>query len=249
MINQISLPEKINIEDKKDNRYGVVIEPFYPGFGMTVGNALRRVLLASLEGAAVTSFKIDGVQHEFDAIDGVKEDVVEIMLNLKKLRVKVYSDEPVKLELSAKGEKVLTGKDITKNSDVEVSNTDLVIATLTDKNSSFNMEITVEQGLGYVTVEQREKEKMEIGTISLDSSFSPILNVGFDVSNVRVGKMTNYEKLTFDILTDGTITAEDAIAKASTVLAHHFNLWAEVKTTDEKVVEEEEVENEEEDKK
>ena len=112
------------------------------------------------------------------------------------------------------------------------------------------MEITVEQGLGYVTVEQREKEKMEIGTISLDSSFSPILNVGFDVSNVRVGKMTNYEKLTFDILTDGTITAEDAIAKASTVLAHHFNLWAEVKTTDEKVVEEvdaseEEVEDEE----
>ena len=194
MINQISLPEKINIEDKKDNRYGVVVEPFYPGFGMTVGNALRRVLLSSLEGAAVTSFKIDGVQHEFDAIDGIKEDVVEIMLNLKKLRVKVYSDEPVKLELSAKGEKVLTGKDITKNSDVEVSNTDLVIATLTDKSSSFNMEITVEQGLGYVTVEQREKEKMEIGTISLDSSFSPILNVGFDVSNVRVGKMTNYEK-------------------------------------------------------
>ncbi|MBT4349311.1 DNA-directed RNA polymerase subunit alpha [bacterium] len=240
MANQISLPDKIKIEDKKDNRYEVIIEPFYPGFGVTVGNALRRVLLSSLAGAAVTSFKIDGVQHEFDTINGVKEDVVEIMLNLKKLRIKLFSDEPVKLQLSAKGEKVLTAGDIAKNADVEVANTDLVIATLTDKSSNVNMEITVEQGLGYVTVEQREKEKMEIGTILVDSSFSPVLNVGFDVSHVRVGKMTNYEKLTFDILTDGTVTAEEAIVKASATLASHFDLWSGDRTMPEVAEEENE---------
>ena len=239
MANQISLPDKIKIEDKKDNRYEVVIEPFYPGFGVTVGNALRRVLLSSLAGAAVTSFKIDGVQHEFDTIDGVKEDVVEIMLNLKKLRVKVFSDEPVKLQLSAKGEKVLTAGDIAKNADVEVANTDLVIATLTDKGSNVNMEIIVEQGLGYITVEQREKEKMEIGTILVDSSFSPVLNVGFNISHVRVGKMTNYEKLTLDILTDGTATAEEVVVKASAILANHFDLWSGDKVISE-VVEENE---------
>lgn len=226
MANQISLPEKINITDQKDHRYQVIIEPFYPGFGVTIGNALRRVLLSALPGAAVTSFKIEGVQHEFGAINGVKEDVVEIALNLKKLRIKVFSDEAVKIKLNGKGEKILTGADIEKNSDVEVINKDLVIATLTDKNSTLNMELTVERGLGYVTVEQREKEKLEIGTIAIDSSFSPVLNVGYDIKHVRVGNMTNYEQLTLDLTTDGTANADEAIAQAAQILAEHFSLWS-----------------------
>jgi len=226
MANQISLPEKISIIDQKDHRYQVVIEPFYPGFGVTIGNALRRVLLSALSGAAVTSFKIDGVQHEFGAVQGIKEDVVEIALNLKKLRVRVFSDEPVKIKLHGKGETVLTGADIEKNSDVEVLNKDMVIATLTDKNSTLNMELVVEKGLGYVTVEQREKEKLEIGTIAIDASFSPVLNVGYEIKHVRVGKMTNYEQLTLDLTTDGTITVDEAIAQASQILAEHFSLWS-----------------------
>ncbi len=249
MANQIPLPDKITINDKKDNNYQVVIEPFYPGFGVTVANALRRVLLSSLPGGAVTSFKIDGVQHEFDTIDGVKEDVVAIMLNLKKLRVHVFSDEPVKLSLSAKGEKVVTAKDISKNSDVEVVTPELVIATLTEKTSKMEMEIIVEKGLGYETVEQREKQKLEIGTIAIDSSFSPVLNVGYNIENVRVGKMTNYEKVTFDILTDGTIDADTAIKAAATILKDHFDVWSNIANIEngEEVAEDEDEEADSED--
>jgi len=221
----ITLPDKISIKDKKNNRYEVVIEPFYPGFGITLSNTLRRVLLSSLEGAAVTSFKIEGAQHEFDSVDFVKEDLVEIMLNLKKLRLKLHSDEPVKLTLETKGEKEVTAADITKNADVEIVNNDLVIATLTDKKAKFEMELVVERGIGYETVEMRdEKEKLEIGNMAIDASFSPILNVGYDIENVRVGEMTNYEKLTMDILTDGTIDAESAISRAARVLEEHFTL-------------------------
>lgn len=219
----ITLPEKISIKDLKDNRYEVVIEPFYPGFGVTVGNSLRRVLLSSLGGAAVTSFKIDGAQHEFDSVEFIKEDLVEIMLNLKKLRLKVFSEEPIKLHLEVKGEKVVTAADITKNSDVEIINQDLVITTLTDKSAKLSMEMTVEQGLGYEVVEQRdEKEKLEIGNVAIDANFSPILNVSHDIQHVRVGEMTNYEKLTLNILTDGTIDAKEAISKAATILESQF---------------------------
>lgn len=245
MANQIPLPDKITINDKKDNNYQVIIEPFYPGFGVTIANSLRRVLLSSLPGGAVTSFKIDGVQHEFDTIDGVKEDVVEIMLNLKKLRVHVFSDEPVKLSLSAKGEKVVTAKDISKNSDVEIVSPELVIATLTEKTSKLEMEIIVEKGLGYETVEQREKQKLEIGTIAIDSSFSPVLNVGYNIENVRVGKMTNYEKVIFNILTDGTIDAEEAIKSAATILKDHFDVWSNVQNTTSEETETEENDEEE----
>lgn len=221
---QITLPDKISIKDLKDNRYEVVMEPFYPGYGVTVGNSLRRTMLSSLSGGAVTSFKVEGAQHEFDSIDFIKEDLVEIMLNLKKLRLKVFSDEPVKLTLSVKGQKVVTAADIAKNSDVEVINTDLEIATLTDKNAKFEMELTVEKGLGYFTVEQRtDREKLEIGHIAIDASFSPVLNVGFNIENVRVGEMTNYEKLTMEILTDGTIGADVAISQAASILQEHFN--------------------------
>lgn len=247
MANQIPLPDKITVNDKKDNNYQVVIEPFYPGFGVTIANALRRVLLSSLPGGAVTSFKIDGVQHEFDTIDGIKEDVVEIMLNLKKLRVHVFSDEPVKLSLSVKGEKIVTAKDISKNSDVEIVSPELVIATLTEKTSKLDMEITVEKGLGYETVEQREKQKLEIGTIAIDSSFSPVLNVGYNIENVRVGKMTNYEKVVFNILTDGTIDAEEAIKSAATILKDHFDIWSNVENVQNTETDEDENDEEDED--
>ncbi len=220
---QITLPEKISVSDLKDNRYQVVIEPFYPGFGITVGNSLRRVLLSSLEGSAVTSFKIEGAKHEFDSVDFVKEDLVEIMLNLKKLRLKCFSAEPVKLTIDVKGEKEVMAKDIKANADVEIINTDLIIATLTDKRAKLVMEITVEKGLGYLTVDQRsERGKLEIGNIAIDSSFSPVLNVGYNIENVRVGEMTNYERLIMDILTDGTVDALAAISRAAMILRDQF---------------------------
>lgn len=223
---QITLPDKINIKDLKDNHYEVVIEPFFPGFGVTVANSLRRVLLSSLEGAAVTAFKVDGAQHEFDSIDGVKEDLVEIMLNLKQLRLKCFSDEPVVLNIDIKGEKEVTAADIKKNADVEIMNPDLVIATITDKNIKLSMEITVAKGRGYVTVEQRDdSKKLEISNIAIDSSFSPVLNVGYKIDNVRVGEMTNYEKVTMDMVTDGTIDAKEAISRAAKILEDHFALF------------------------
>lgn len=223
-MNKISLPEEISVIDKKNNHYQVVIEPCYPGYGVTIGNALRRVMLSSLPGAAVTSFKIEGVQHEFDTVPHVKEDLVEIMLNLKKLRLKLFSDEPVVLNIEAKGEKVVTAKDIKKNSDVEIMNEDLVIATMTDKSAKLNMEITVERGIGYVAVEQNdEKAKLPIGTVATDANFSPAMNVGFNIEYVRVGEMTNYEKLIMDVLTDGTMDAREAVSQASVLLRDHFS--------------------------
>jgi len=220
---QITLPDKISIKDLKNNQYQVVIEPCYPGFGVTLGNALRRVLLSSLEGGAVTSFRVEGAKHEFDSIENIKEDLIEIMLNLKQLRLKVFSDEPVKLKLEAKGEKVVTAADIAKNSDVEIINKDLVIATLTDKQAKLTMEITAEKGLGYVTVEQKNKgEKLEISNIAIDSSFSPVLNIGYSIENVRVGEMTNYEKLILEIQTDGSITPKSAIQSAVNILVNEF---------------------------
>ncbi len=224
MLKEISLPQKVSIKDLKNNSFQAIIEPFYPGYGVTIGNSLRRVLLSSLEGAAVTSFKINNTQHEFDTIEGVKEDVVEIMLNLKGLRLKVFSEDPVKLKLEVKGEKVVKAKDIKKNSDVEIANKDLIIATVTDKSVNFSMEIVVEKGLGYEVTEQKDNKNLEIGRITVDSSFSPVLNVGFEIQNVRVGKMTNYEKLILNITTDGTISGEEAINKAAFILKDHFNL-------------------------
>lgn len=222
---QITLPEKISFKELKDNHYQMIIEPLYPGFGVSMGNILRRVLLSSLPGGAVTSFKVAQAQHEFDSIDYVKEDLVEVMLNLKQLRLRVFSDEPVKLILEAKGEKVVKAGDITKNADVEIINKDLVIATLTDKQAKISMEITVEKGIGYQAVEMRDsKEKLEIGNIAIDANFSPILNVGFEIDYVRVGQMTNYERLTMDILTDGTASAQDAVSQSATILRDHFNL-------------------------
>lgn len=230
MSNNISLPSKIEIEvDKKDKRFGTVtIEPCFPGYGITIGNALRRVLLSSLEGCAVTSIKVKNVQHEFSSLPHIKEDILEIILNLKKLRLKIFKDDPVVLNLKVKGEKEVTAAEIEKNSDVEVINSDLKIATLTNRNAELDMEIRVAKGLGYVSVDQKEsqpgEERNEIGVILVDSIFTPLVNVGMKIENVRVGQMTNYEKLILNIETDGTISPKDAVEKSAKILIDHFNL-------------------------
>ncbi len=220
---KIALPQKIEFKKgDKPNEKLVVIEPCYPGYGITIGNSLRRVLLSSLPGAAVVGVKIEGAEHEFTTLPHIKEDILEIILNLKQLRLKVFSEEIVKLELSVHGKKEVKAKDIKKNSDVEIVNPDLTIAHITDMAGSLNMEIYVSQGIGYETVDNRENRKKEIGYIEVDSIFSPIVSVGVKVENVRVGKMTNWDKLILDITTDGTMTPEDAFERAVTILIEQF---------------------------
>ena len=223
----ILLPSKIEIiPGERDNESVLTMEPFFHGYGHTVGNALRRVLLSSLQGAAVTAVKIKGGSHEFQALPNVKEDVLEIILNLKQLRLKVFSDEPVKLTLHAKGEKKVTGKDIAPNSDVEVANPNLHIATLTDKSAELEMEITVAKGRGYVPTEERGKDRGALGTIAIDALYSPIRSVGYRVEDVRVGQITNFDKLMLTIETDGTVDADEAVRSSAKILIDHFALLA-----------------------
>jgi len=222
----IILPSKIEIKKGKNkNEATVTVEPCYYGYGTTLGNAIRRVMLSSLPGAAATAVKIKGVQHEFSTIPHVKEDVVEVLLNIKQLRLKVFSAEPVRLVLKAKGEKEATAADILESSDVEIINKDLHIATLTSKNADLEMEIFVSQGRGFLPVEAREKEKLELGAIAVDSIFAPIKNIGYKVENVRVGDITNYDRLILDVETDGTITPEEALKQSVQILIDHFNLF------------------------
>ncbi len=222
---KIPVPNNASFEDLGSNQYRVVVEPLYPGYGVTIGNSLRRVLLSSLPGAAVTAVKIKGVDHEFSTIPNVKEDVIEIILNLKQLRMKSHSDQPVRMELKVKGEKVVTAADFKKNADVEIVNPDLHIATLDNKSADFEMEIVVNTGRGYVAVEQRENEKLEIGMIAVDAIYTPIKTVNFEIQNVRVGQITNFDKLTMTIETDGTTNGKDAMDVASGVLMQHFALF------------------------
>jgi len=238
----ILLPSKIEFKEGKNKNEGIiVIEPCYQGYGTTLGNALRRVLLSSLPGAAVTAVKIKGVAHEFSTIPYVKEDVIEIILNLKQLRLRVFSEEPVRLILKAKGEKEVKAKDIEKSSDVELVNPNLHIATLTNKNADLEMEIFVSQGRGYLPTENQEKENLEVGVIAIDSVFTPIKNVGYKVEDTRVGQITNYDKLTLNIETDGTISPKEAFRQAVNILMDHFKLLAEIDKKEEtpsKVLEE-----------
>jgi len=219
----IPLPKKVEAKKIADNKAEITIEPLYPGYGTTMGNALRRVLLSSLSGAAITSVKISGVEHEFSTIAGVKEDVVDILLNLKKIRIKMNSDEETKLKISVSGDKKVTAADIKKTSGIEIANSDCLIATLTEKTSKFEAELTVRMGKGYVPVEQREKEKLEIGNIAIDAIFTPIKLVNYTVENVRVGQMTNYNRLRLIIETDGTVTPEQATAESLGILIKQFS--------------------------
>lgn len=219
------LPSKIRFAKGERPHEGVLtVEPCAQGYGTTIGNALRRVLLSSLPGAAVTAVKIKGVDHEFSTINGVKEDVLEIILNLKALRLKCHSAEPVKVSLSVKGEKTVTAADFEKNADVEIVNKDLVIATLTDKSSNFELEITVAQGRGFRTTEERLKEKLELGTIAIDALYSPVINVSYKVEATRLGEKTDYDKLILTVETDGTMDPLDACRDSVAILLDHLNL-------------------------
>lgn len=221
---EIQLPESIKIDEKENNKAVVTIEPLYPGYGLTLGNALRRVLISSLPGSAITAIKIKGVQHEFSSIEHVKEDIVDIILNIKLIRIKlIKEDDDIVLTLKAKGEKVVTTKDIKTTAGIEIVNPDQIIATLTDKSAELEMELTIGSGLGYSSVESREKEKPEIGVIAIDSIFTPVLKARFEIENVRVGQMTNYDRLTLQIETDSTITPTDAFNKATEMLVNHFS--------------------------
>ncbi|MFO0702596.1 MAG: DNA-directed RNA polymerase subunit alpha [Candidatus Andersenbacteria bacterium] len=193
MLDKIKLPTHVSFtpDSKDERRATLVLEPLHTGYGVTLGNALRRTLLSTLPGAAITAVKIKGVEHEFATVPGVKEDVISIILNLKKVRMRSHKAEPVTLSLEKKGEGVVTAGDFATSSDVEVVNPDQVIATVTDKDATFQLDVTVEQGRGYVPVEDREKEELPIGTIAIDSIFTPIRNVSLDVSAARVGQITN----------------------------------------------------------
>lgn len=218
------LPSKVEFHEGDTAHKGaVVIMPCYHGYGTTLGNAFRRVLLSSLPGTAVEYFKVKGVQHEFTTIEGVQEDVVEVMLNLKQLAVKVFSDEPVKLELVKKGPGKVTAGDITKNSAVEIVNKDLVLCNLT-KNKTLEMEIVVGRGRGYKPVEEKDRQNYDLGTVVVDSVYTPVKDVGYEVEYTRVGDITNYEKLVINIETNGTITPPEAMRQATQILMDHFSI-------------------------
>jgi len=220
----IALPKKIEFKAGKDSHEGIItVEPLFPGYGMTLGNSLRRVLLSSLPGAAVIGAKIKGASHEFMALPHIKEDVLEILLNLKQLRLKAFTEEEVRLELKVKGKKVVKASDIAKNSEVEIKNPELVIAHVTDEAGSLDIEITVQEGRGYKMAENTKKDNREIGYIEIDSIFSPVTLVSISVENTRVGKMTNWDKLVLDVKTDGTISAEDAFKEAVKILVNQYS--------------------------
>jgi len=222
------LPSKIEFsQDEKNPHQGLMtISPCFYGYGTTLGNAIRRVLLSSLPGAAVEAFKISGVQHEFTTIDGVKEDAVEIMLNIKQLIVNVFTDEPVTLSWTKKGPGAVTGADFEKNSNVEIVNKDQVICHLTN-NKPFELEITVGRGRGFKTSEQKDRAGYDLGTIVIDSIYTPIKDVGYHVEFTRVGDVTNYEKLVLNIETNGTVSPEDAVHQAVQILMDHFSVVLE----------------------
>jgi len=202
----------------------VEINSLYPGYGTTVGNSLRRVLLSSLGGAAVSRVKIEGVSHEFSTISGVAEDVITIILNLKELRFKVHSDEPQTVKLNTEGEKEVKGKDLELPTQVELVSPEKTIATLTDKKSSLNMELTIEKGTGYSSAEDKKEEKLEVGQILIDSIFTPVRRANFNVENMRVGKRTDFDRLFLEVETDGTITPEEAFLQAVDILGKHFSV-------------------------
>lgn len=221
----ISLPLKPKVIKKEKNKATFEIEALYPGYGITVGNSLRRVLLSSLEGAAVTNIKIRGVSHEFSTIPNVYEDVIGIMLNLKQLRFKAFSDEPQKVILKAKGEKDVKGSDLKVPAQLELVNKTAHIAALTSKKAGLEIEMQVEKGIGYVPKEIGKREKLEVGTIPLDAIFTPVKRVAFRVENMRVGKRTDYDRLFLEVETDGTISPQQAFFRACKILLKHFDLF------------------------
>lgn len=212
---------KVKTQSEKENFARIVIEPLEAGFGHTLGNSLRRILLTALPGAAVTSVKIDGVSHRFSTIDGVLEDVIEIILNIKKIRLNIHSDKSIKLILKFSGKGVVKASDLVIVGDGEIANPDQHIATVTDAKSKLNMEMEAIQGKGYSISEERKIN--EIGVISLDALFSPVVSANYTVEPTRVGRRTDFDKLTLDITTDGTITPLEALNSAAKILSDTFH--------------------------
>jgi len=243
---RVTHPPKPAFTESGENAGKIIIDGCYPGYGTTLGNALRRVLLSSLPGAAVTSVKIKGISHEFSTLPGVQEDLIQIILNLKKVRFKMHKDEPVKLTLKEKGVKKITAAKIQCPSDVEVVSKNVHIAQINDKKAEIEMEIEVQKGLGYVPVEQQEREKKEIGLIAIDAIFTPVRRVNYTVENTRVGKRTDYDKITLEIETDGTISPREAFEQAASIVIEQFGSIASLK--EEKLKESAEISGESPDK-
>jgi len=215
---------KIKVEDLSDNYGKFIIEPLEKGYGVTLGNSLRRTLLSSMWGAAATAIRIEGITHEFDTITGVKEDVIEIILNIKELVVKIFADEPQILKLKAKGKKTVTAADITPNINVEILNPDLKIATL-NGNAKLYMEIVVEKGMGYLLAEKNKKSDQSVDTIFIDSFFSPITKVRYDVETASLSQFSNYEKLTLEIFTNKSILPDEALSKSANILIKYLKIF------------------------
>jgi len=222
---EIEKPKIETIEISDDASFGkFVVEPLERGYGTTLGNSLRRILLSSLPGAAITSVQIDGAQHEFSTLEGVVEDVTTIILNLKQIALKIYSEDVKTLELDVNGEGVVTAADLTYDSDVEVLNPELPIATLNSKGSLY-MKISAEKGRGYRPAEENNQGDQPIGVIPIDSIFSPVTRAAYQVENTRVGQKANFDKLTFDVWTDGSIRPEEAVSLGAKVLTEHLNIF------------------------
>lgn len=220
-MHMISLPQEPKYTELNPAHGKFEILGCYPGYGTTLGNAIRRILLSSLEGAAITSVKIRGVTHEFTTMPGVMEDVVQIILNLKQVRFRMTGDEPMQISLKWKGEGKATAALFKTPTGLEVVNPEQVIATLSDKKAEIDMEVVVARGIGYIPVEQQEREK-EIGMIAIDTIYTPVKRVNFEVENMRVGKRTDYDKITIEIMTDGTIAPDVAFGKAVSILMSQF---------------------------
>ncbi|MBQ5977289.1 MAG: DNA-directed RNA polymerase subunit alpha [Oscillospiraceae bacterium] len=225
---EIKKPRIECIENPTDSSYGkYVIEPLERGYGTTLGNSLRRVLLSSLPGTACTSIKIAGIQHEFSTIPGVKEDVTEIVLNVKSIIARLHSTEPKTVYIEASGEGLVTAGDIKADSDVEILNPEQPIATL-GPDGALNMELVLDHGRGYVSADKNKNPTMAIGTIPVDSIYTPVLKVNYTVENTRVGNQTDFDKLTIEVWTDKTMTSRDAISLGAKILCDHFRLFTEL---------------------
>ncbi len=243
---EIILPSRPKIILEEDNKGTYEMEGLYAGYGHTLGNSLRRVILSSLPGAAVTMVKIDGVNHEFSTMEGIKEDVIAVLLNIKKMRFNLESGEPVKATLEAKGVTKVSAGDFKAPSQLEILNKDLVIANLTDKKSKLNIEITVEKGLGYVPREVLKKEKVETGVLMLDAMFTPVKRVNYEVENMRVGDRTDYNKIRFLIETDGSISPREALENSIRTLIKQLSAVVGISEDEsEKIIEESKFKQEE----
>jgi DNA-directed RNA polymerase subunit alpha len=218
----VTLPSKPRVVSEEDNKGVFEIDGLFPGYGHTLGNSLRRIILSSLPGAAITQVKIDGVEHEFSTLDGVKEDVITLLLNLRRVRLTMHSDEPITISLKKSGTGPVTAADIECPSQVEILSPEQHICELTNKTTKLNIEMTVENGLGYVPREVHQKDKVEIGTIALDAVFTPIRRANYEVENMRVGDRTDYNRLRVILETDGTYSAREALEKSIEIMIHQL---------------------------